>query len=265
MERDDSLRGKVWFVGAGPGDPELITVKGRRLLENAEVVVWAGSLVNPLVLRYVPPGAATHDSSSLTLPEIVDLLQQAVNAGQVVVRLHSGDPSLYGAIQEQIDELQRLGIANEIVPGVSSFAAAAAAIGREYTAPGVSQTVILCRMEGKTPVPAAESLADLARHRASMVVFLSIHRIQAVVEELKKAYPVDTPVAIVYKVSWPEEKVIRGTLGDIVEKAAPCGIKSSALILVGQFLSDESGRENSRLYSPEFSHRYRPAAREAQA
>ncbi|BCV21180.1 precorrin-4 C(11)-methyltransferase [Moorella sp. Hama-1] len=246
---------KVYFVGAGPGDPELITVKGRRLLGEAGVVIYAGSLINPEILKYVAPGAACYDSASLTLEEVLTLIQQAIARGQIVVRLHTGDPSLYGAIQEQMDALARLGIPFEVVPGVSSFAAAAAAVGREFTLPGVSQTLILTRRGGRTPVPAKESLPELSRHQASLCLFLSSQSLVAASAELAGGYGVETPAAVVYKASWPEERVIKGTLGDIAAKAGAAGIDRTALLLVGDFLAGEY--ERSRLYDPAFSHGYR--------
>ncbi|OIQ08872.1 cobalt-precorrin-4 C(11)-methyltransferase [Moorella thermoacetica] len=248
---------KVYFVGAGPGDPELITVKGRRLLGEAGVIIYAGSLVNPEILKYAAPGAVRYDSASLTLEEVLAIIRRAIAGGQVVVRLHTGDPSLYGAIQEQMDALERIGIPYEIVPGVSSYAAAAAAIGREYTLPGVSQTLILTRRGGRTPVPEMESLTELSRHRASLCLFLSSQSLAAATAELASGYGPETPAAVVYKASWPEEKVIRGTLGDIAAKAREAGIERTALLLVGDFLAGDYKR--SRLYDPAFSHGYRGA------
>ncbi|GEA15296.1 MAG: precorrin-4/cobalt-precorrin-4 C11-methyltransferase [Moorella sp. (in: firmicutes)] len=248
---------KVYFVGAGPGDPELITVKGRRLLEEAGVIIYAGSLVNPEILKYAPPGAKLYNSASLTLEEVLAIMQEAVARGEKVVRLHTGDPSLYGAIQEQMDALEGLGIPYEIVPGVSSFAAAAAAVRREFTLPGISQTVILTRRAGRTPVPAGESLPDLSRHRASLCLFLSSQDLAAAAAELARGYGENTPAAVVYKASWPEEKIIHGTLGDIAARSREAGIDRTALLLVGDFLAGSYQR--SLLYNPAFSHGYREA------
>ncbi|WP_406678497.1 precorrin-4 C(11)-methyltransferase [Moorella sp. ACPs] len=248
---------KVYFVGAGPGDPELITVKGRRLLEEAGVIIYAGSLVNPEILKYAPPGAKLYNSASLTLEEVLAIMQEAVARGEKVVRLHTGDPSLYGAIQEQMDALEGLGIPYEIVPGVSSFAAAAAAVRREFTLPGISQTVILTRRAGRTPVPAGESLPDLSRHRASLCLFLSSQDLAAAAAELARGYGENTPAAVVYKASWPEEKIIHGTLGDIAARSREAGIDRTALLLVGDFLAGSYQR--SCLYNPAFSHGYREA------
>jgi len=248
---------KVYFVGAGPGDPELITVKGRRLLAAAGVVIYAGSLVNPEVLKYTPPGAALYNSASLTLEEVIALIRQAIAAGKTVVRLHTGDPSLYGAVQEQMDALAANDIPYEIVPGVSSFAAAAATVRREFTLPGVSQTVIITRRAGRTAVPAGESLPDLSRHRASLCLFLSSHDLAAATAELAGGYGENTPAAVVYKASWPEERVIHGTLGDIAARAHEAGIERTALLLVGDFLAGSYQR--SSLYDPAFHHGCRAA------
>lgn len=248
---------KVYFVGAGPGDPELITVKGRRLLGEAAVIIYAGSLVNPAVLSYARPDAKVYNSAGMTLPEVLTVMKDAVQAGQMVVRLHTGDPSLYGAIQEQMDALAACGIPYEVVPGVSSFLAAAAALHQEYTLPGVSQTVIITRLEGRTAVPASEKLQLLAKHHATMCIFLSVHMLPQVVEELLTGgYAPSTPVAIVEKASWPDERIIRGTLANIVPAAAG-GPNRTALIIVGDCLAKDYAP--SRLYDPAFSHMFRQA------
>lgn len=246
---------KVRFVGAGPGDPDLITVKGARLLASADVVVYAGSLVNPAVLGHARQGAELYDSATLTLEEIVALMERAVREGKNVVRLHSGDPSLYGAIGEQVERLAERGIAAEVIPGVSSSSAAAASLCREFTVPGGSQTVIITRMGGRTPVPEGERLGLLAGHRASLCIYLSVHLIEQVVRELAEGYPPDTPVAVVERVSWPGERVIRGTLADIAAGVKAAGIRKTALILVGGFL-DAKGA-TSLLYDAGFAHGYR--------
>ncbi|NLM52758.1 MAG: precorrin-4 C(11)-methyltransferase [Firmicutes bacterium] len=245
----------VYFVGAGPGDPELITIKGARLLKEADLIIYAGSLVNPEILCYANPGAKIVDSKDLDLPRLMRLMQEAVAKGQKVVRLHTGDPSLYGAIQEQIRQLEAAGIATQIVPGVSSYAAAAAAVGRELTVPEVTQTVIITRLGGRTPVPEKESLSKLAMHQASMCIFLSVGMIDKVVAELLKAYPTTTPAAVVEKASWPQERVIRGTLATLAEQVKAAGITKTAMILLGDFLGNTESV--SRLYAPEFSHGYR--------
>ncbi len=245
---------KVYFVGAGPGDPELLTLKARRLLEDADVVVYAGSLVNPEVLKFAEH-AELYNSASMSLEEIVEVMERAARQGKLVVRLHSGDPSIYGAIAEQIRELRKRGVECEVVPGVSSFLAAAASLGVEYTVPEVSQTVILTRISGRTPVPEKEDLAKLAKHRASMAIFLSASRIEDVVEKLLQGYGEDTPAAVVYRASWEDEKVIRGKLGEIAARVREEGIDRTALILVGDFL--EEHRQSSKLYDREFAHGYR--------
>jgi precorrin-4/cobalt-precorrin-4 C11-methyltransferase len=212
-------------------------------------------LVNPALLDLTPAGCEIYDSSRLTREEVVALLTREATAPRTVVRLHTGDPSLYGAIREQMDELERRGIAYEVVPGVSSFCAAAAALKQEYTLPGVSQTVILTRMAGRTAVPSRESLASLAVHQATMVIFLSIGMITELVGELLTAYPPETQAAVVYKASWPEERIIRGNLGEIAALVAEAGITKTALFLVGRFLGADY--ELSKLYDREFSHGFR--------
>lgn len=248
--------GKVYFVGAGPGDPDLITVKGKKLLEKAGLVIYAGSLVNPALLYVCQPEARLIDSAPLTLEEIMQEMEEGVRRGELVVRLHSGDPSLFGAVQEQMDWLAQKGILFEVVPGVSSFQAAAARLKREYTLPGISQTLILSRIQGRTPVPEREKLRNLANHRSSLVLFLSVHLLkEAVTELLAGGYPPETPVAVVEKVSWPEERILSGTLEDILRQVEAAGISRTALILVGDFLKAAPAR--SRLYDPAFAHGYR--------
>lgn len=242
----------IHIVGAGPGDPELITVKGERLLREADLVVYAGSLVNRKILDVVGTGCEIYNSAGMDLEEICRIMINHARAGKKVVRLHSGDPSIYGALREQMQVLDQAGVGYTMVPGVSSFAAAAAAVGKEYTLPEISQTIILTRLAGRTPVPETQDLGRLAGHEASMVVFLSTGMIDRVVEELKKGYTEDTPAAVVYKASWEEEQVIYGTLQDIAGKVRDAGLKLSALILVGRFLGDPVSP--SRLYDSGFSH-----------
>lgn len=250
---------QVRFVGAGPGDPELITVKGQRLLKEADVIIYAGSLVNPQLLSWARCGAQIHNSASMTLAEVIDVMVQAVEAGKNVVRLHTGDPSIYGAIQEQMNCLDEKKIAYEVVPGVSSFLASAAALKQEYTLPEVSQTVIITRMAGRTPVPDKEKIELLATHRATMCIFLSVHMMAELVEELiKGGYSATTPVAIVQKASWPEERIYRGTLGTIADIASENGVDRTAMIIVGDCLNKEAAL--SRLYAPEFGHMFREAS-----
>lgn len=248
----------IWFVGAGPGDPELITVKGSRLLREADVIIYTGSLVPPAVLTWAAPGSEFHDSAGMELGDIVYLMVSAHNAGRKVVRLHTGDPSLYGAIGEQMACLDQAGVPYEIVPGVSSFAAAAALAGSELTLPGVSQTVIITRAPGRTAVPEREMLADLARHQSTMAIFLSAERMGETVASLRAHYPADTPVVVVYKASWPEQRLVRGTLSTIAGLVAEAGITRTAIILVGGVLANAG--EPSQLYDRHFSHGYRQAS-----
>lgn len=247
---------KVHIVGAGPGDPELITVKGARLLAQADVIIYAGSLVNRALLDQAKPGARIYDSAAMTLDEVIAVISEAVTSGKDVVRLHTGDPSIYGAIKEQIDALAEKDIPCEVIPGVSSFAASASRIQKEFTLPGVSQTVILTRVEGRTPVPDREKLAGLAAHRTSMCIFLSVGMIDKVVAELLAGgYPQATPIAIVQRATWPDEQVLEGTLTDIASKVKDAEIGKTAMIMVGDFLA--SPYEKSKLYDPGFAHEYR--------
>ena len=251
---------QVYIVGAGAGDPELITLKGHRLLKEADVIIYAGSLVNPALLDFAKAGAEIHDSASMTLPEVIETIEKAVAKGLLVVRLHTGDPSIYGAIQEQMDALRKKGIDFEVVPGVSSFLATAAALKQEYTLPGISQTVIITRNEGRTPVPEREKLRSLAAHQATMCIFLSITMLSDVVEELiAGGYAPDTPIAIVQRASWPEQKIVRATLETIVAEIADKGIDRTAMIVVSRCLGADY--ELSRLYAPEFSHMFREASK----
>lgn len=251
---------QIYFIGAGPGDPELITVKGQRILGEADIVIYAGSLVNPALLSLVKQGAQVYNSASMTLEEVITVMLEGVQNNKMVVRLHTGDPSIYGAIQEQMDELNKHNIEYKVIPGVSSFLATAAALKQEYTLPDVSQTVIVTRIEGRTPVPEKESLASLASHNATMCIFLSVHMIEEVVTELiKGGYTETTPIAIVQKASWPEEKIVRGTLGDIAQKIKENDIMRTAMIVVGQCL--DTSYSLSRLYAPEFAHMYRDASK----
>ncbi len=248
---------KVYFIGAGPGDPGLITIKGRELIDKADAVIYAGSLVNPELLQDIK--AETHNSATMTLDETTGIIAAAVAAGKTVVRLHSGDTSFYSAISEQIERLRELDVEFEVVPGVSSAMAGAAALGQELTIPEISQTVIFTRIEGRTPVPDAERLSELAGHRATMVIFLSAGMIEKVRDELVRGYPEDTPVAIIEKATWPEQRVVRGKLGDIVRLVQDAGIKKTALIYVGEALkaSEAALGKESRLYHKDFKHGFR--------
>lgn len=248
----------VSFVGAGPGDPELITVKGQRLLSQADVIIYAGSLVNPALLSLAKAGAAIYNSAGMTLDEVIAVMEEAVQDKKYVVRLHTGDPSIYGAIREQMDALDARKITYEVIPGVSSFLATAAALQCEYTLPEVSQTVIITRLEGRTPVPETEKLRSLAAHNSTMCIFLSVHMLSGVVKELiDGGYAADTPIAIVQKASWPEQQILRGTLEDIAAKVQEAKIDRTAMIVVGRCL--DSDYALSRLYAPEFGHMYRDA------
>lgn len=248
----------IYFIGAGPGDPDLITVKGKRLIDQADVIIYAGSLVNPQVLSEAEKEALIYNSASMTLEEVIEVMRQGEADGKQVVRVHTGDPSIYGAHREQMTALDRLGIAYEVIPGVSSFLAAAASLKREYTLPGISQTVILTRMEGRTPVPERERIEALAVHQATMIVFLSVNEIETLSQRLRTSYPEQTPVAVVYKASWEDEQIVIGTLGDVAQKVTAAGIRKTALVVVGDFLGDEF--ELSRLYDKTFGHEYRQAA-----
>jgi precorrin-4/cobalt-precorrin-4 C11-methyltransferase len=248
---------KVVFIGAGSGDPELITIKGKKWLEKAEVVIYTGSLLNPEYLKYCKKGAELYDSAKMGLPEMLKVMVQGVKADKLVVRLHDGDPSFYGAIQEVMTELDKEGIEYFRIPGISCLLGGAAALNRELTLPNISQTVIITRPEGRTPVPEAESIRKLAEHQATMVIFLGTPHIKKVIEELQKGgYSKDTPCQVVYKATWPEQKIVKGTLLDIVEKVKGAGITETALIFVGRVL-DPAAYDLSKLYDPKFTTGFR--------
>jgi precorrin-4 C(11)-methyltransferase len=247
---------KIYFVGAGPGDKELITLKGYRLLSQADIVIYAGSLVNPDLLDYCKSGARLYDSAGMNLEEIIDIMREGSKKDLLVVRLQTGDISIYGSIREQAEELKKLDIDYESIPGVSSFLGAAGALGIEYTVPEVSQSLIITRIEGRTPVPKLESLRSFASHQTSMAIFLSVQDIDRVVYQLLEGgYPIDTPVVVIYKATWPDQELVRGSLEDIADKVKAAGIKKTALILVGRFLGNEYNY--SKLYDKYFSHEYR--------
>ena len=248
----------VWFIGAGSGDPELLTIKAKKIIDESDVIIYAGSLVNKEVLNSAKESAVIYNSASMNLDEVIEVMKDAHEKGLKVARVHTGDPSIYGAHREQMRELDKLGIKYKVVPGVSSFLAAAATLNLEYTLPGVSQTVILTRMEGRTPMPKGESIEELAVHQASMVIFLSIFMIEELVEKLCTSYPKNTKVAVVYKASWEDEKRIVSTLENIAEEVKKAGIGKTALVIVGNALGDEF--EVSRLYDKHFSHEYRKAS-----
>jgi precorrin-4/cobalt-precorrin-4 C11-methyltransferase len=261
QQQGKSMKYPIHFVGAGPGDPELITVKGKRLVQEADRIVFAGSLVPEVLLEDRKQGSSVFNSASLTLAETHGLLKEGYEKGERVVRLHTGDPSLYGAIQEQMELLDEDGIPCEVVPGVSAAFAAAAALKQELTLPEVSQTVILTRLGGRTPVPEAEALRSLASHRATLVIYLSVQQIEKVVSELSPFYPADTPVVVAYRVGWPDELLVRGTLENIAKEVNAAGIGRQALILVGDVLGARTGRmfKKSKLYDESFDHGFRKA------
>ena len=252
---------RVHFIGAGPGDPDLITVKGRRLIEQAELVLYAGSLVPPALVALAGKNARVIDTAPLTLDEIVEHMRSAIDRGLMVARVHSGDPSIYGAIAEQMRRLDALGIEYEVVPGVPAFAAAAAFLKQELTLPEISQTIILTRTEGAaSPMPKAEDLAVLGQARATLAIHLSVRNIHKVTTALVPHYGADCPVVIVFRVGWPDQAVIMGTLGDIKEKVKKSGLTRTALIFVGRVFGEREFKD-SRLYHAEHRHILRPRAR----
>lgn len=252
---------RIYVVGAGPGAPDLITVRGQRLLAAADLIVHAGSLVNPMLLGWARADAEAIDSAPLALPEIVSTMVDAHKQGRRVVRLQTGDTSLFSALTEQMRAVTEHGIDVEVVPGVSAAMAAAAVLGAEFTLPEVAQTVIFTRMAGRTPVPENENLKKLAAHGTTLVLYLSAQMIHKVVDQLKDGYPPETPVAVIYKASWPEQQVVRGTLADIAEKVRDAGIKMTAVIVVGRVLDGavipEPEFRYSKLYDPAFTHGHR--------
>ena len=245
----------IKFIGAGPGDPELITVKGQKAVRNANVIIYAGSLVPKAVIEDRKPDAEVHNSASMDLDQIINVIKKAHEQGKSVARVHTGDPSIYGSIREQTEELDKLQIPYEVIPGVSSFVASAAALKKEFTVPGISQTVICTRMEGRTPVPELEQIDKLASHKTSMCIFLSVQIIDKLVEKLLVHYNPQTPVAVVQRASWPDQKVVEGNLSNIANKVKDACITKTAMIMVGDFLGNHY--ENSLLYASHFTHEYR--------
>ena len=251
----------ISFIGAGPGDPELLTIKGKKIIDEADVIIYAGSLVNPAVLSGAKKGARIYNSAEMNLDEVIEVMKDAESKKLKTARVHTGDPSIYGAIREQIDRLDELGIESEVIPGVSSAFATAAVLKKEYTLPDVSQTVIFTRMEGRTPMPEGEKLEDLAKHHATMVIFLSIGFMERMTEQLiAGGYSEDTPVAVVYKASWPDQKIVTGSLKNIAKKVKDAGIAKTALTVVGDFLGDESSL--SKLYDKTFTTEFRKGVSE---
>ena len=259
--------GKVYIIGAGPGDPELLTLKAKRIIDDADVIIYADSLVPEEIAGYAKPGAAVYGSKEMALPEIMQVTLQAVAEGKTVARIQSGDPSLYGATLEQMRILEREEVDYEIIPGVSAAFAAAAVLKSELTVPEVSQTVIMTRAEGRVPMPEGEDLIGLARHGSTLVIFLSVTRMFRIANQLQEAgYPADTPVAVAYRVGWPDQQIIRGTLTNIAQKVRDAKITLQALIIVGKavdpnLLDPESDERVavSHLYSDEYTHLYRRA------
>ncbi|MBR5713533.1 MAG: precorrin-4 C(11)-methyltransferase [Clostridia bacterium] len=248
----------VHFVGAGSGAADLITVRGAKLLSEADVVIYAGSLVNPELLSYCKDGCMIHYSATMTLEQVIDVIKESEERGLTTVRLHTGDPSIYGAVREQFDELIKLGIDYDVCPGVSSFCGAAAALKAEYTLPNVSQTVIITRAAGRTPVPERESISSLAAHGATMIMFLSTSLTEKLQRELLEGgYSEDTPVAVVYKATWPDERIIKCRLGELHSTVVDNGLTKTSLIIVGGCMGEEYLR--SMLYHPGFSTEFRKA------
>lgn len=246
---------KVYFIGSGPGNPELLTLKALRIIRRADIIIYAGSLVNKGILKFARKAERRYDSAKMSLAEVLGIIEREKNNKMTIARLHSGDPSIYGAIQEQMDWCERKGIAHEVIPGVSSFQAAAASLKQELTLPGVSQTVILTRLSGRAKVPAKEDLGKLSCVRATLVIFLSVQEIEKVAEKLSQGYAQNTPVAVIEKVSYPDERIVRGTLKDIADKIKNAGIKRQALIIVGDILRRKF--KLSRLYDKNFAHGFR--------
>ncbi|MDF2421801.1 MAG: precorrin-4 C(11)-methyltransferase [Nitrosopumilus sp.] len=248
----------VFFVGCGPGDPELITVKAKKLIQKADVVVYSGSLIPEPILKLCKKGKL-HDAAGLVREEIFDLLYKNAKKDKLVVRLHDGDPSIYGAIKEQIDNLDKKGIKSVVVPGVTAFLASAAALGMQLTLPGVTQTIIVTRAESRTKVPKREKISELAKHKATLIFYLSIQLISKLVTEaVAGGYKKSTPVAVVYRASWPDQKIIKGTLGDIAKKVRDEKITRTAIVIVSDVIDPET-YEYSKLYDKKFSHGYRKA------
>ncbi len=249
---------KVYFIGAGPGDPELLTLKAKRLLESCPVCIYAGSLVSDHVMNTVPKGTELHNSAEMSLDDIVEVVKSAKENEQDVARLHTGDPSIYGAIREQIFKFDEMGVEYETVPGVSSFQGAAAALNLELTAPEISQTIILTRAAGRTPTPEKQSIDALAKSQSTMCIFLSVTKIREMAVTLAEDYGADCPIAVVYRATWPDQQIFRGTLEDIADQVEAAGIRKTAMIIVGHALGDES--TFSMLYDKNFSHEYRHSA-----
>jgi len=249
---------KVYFVGCGPGDPDLITIKAKKMIQRADVVVYSGSLIPNQILKLCKK-ALIHDASKLVREEIFEILKENALKNKIVIRLHDGDPTIYGAIKEQIDNLQKQGIESEVIPGVTSFLASAAELGIQLTLPGVTQTIIITRAESRTKVPKAERISELAKHKATMIFYLSVHLLAEIVKQsIEGGYTESTPAAVVYRVSWKDQKIIIGTLSNIVKKVRDEKITRTAIVIIGDVIQPKS-YEYSRLYDKTFSHGYRKA------
>ncbi len=249
---------KVYFVGCGPGDPDLITIKAKKLIQKADVVVYSGSLIPPKIIKFCKKGKL-YNAAKLVREEIFELLKKNAKKNKVVVRLHDGDPSIYGAIREQIDNLRKIGIQSEIIPGVTSFLASAAVLETQLTLPGITQTIIITRAEKRTKVPKKEKISELAKHKATMIFYLSIHLLSKIVKEsIQGGYPKSTPAAVVYRASWNDQKVIIGTLNDISKKVWNEKITRTAIVIIGDVINPKT-YEYSKLYDKTFSHGYRKA------
>ena len=248
----------VFFVGCGPGDPELITVKAKKLIQKADVVVYSGSLIPEPILKLCKKGKL-YDAAGMVREEIFDVLYKNAKKDKLVVRLHDGDPSIYGAIKEQIDNLTKKGIKSTVVPGVTAFLASAAALGTQLTLPGVTQTIIVTRAESRTKVPKREKISELAKHKSTLIFYLSVHLISDLVKEaIVGGYKKKTPVAVVYRASWKDQKIIKGTLGDIAKKLKEEKITRTAIVIISDVIDPET-YEYSKLYDKKFSHGYRKA------
>ena len=248
----------VFFVGCGPGDPELITIKAKKLIQKADVVVYSGSLIPKSILKLCKKGKL-YNAAKLVREEIFDLLYKNAKKDKLVVRLHDGDPSIYGAIKEQIDNLEKKGIKSTVVPGVTAFLASAAALGTQLTLPGVTQTIIITRVESRTKVPKREKISELAKHKATLIFYLSVHLLSKLVKEaIAGGYKKSTPVAVVYRASWEDQKIIKGTLDDIAKKIKEEKITKTAIVIISDVIEPES-YEYSKLYDKNFSHGYRKA------
>jgi precorrin-4/cobalt-precorrin-4 C11-methyltransferase len=246
----------VFFVGCGPGDPELITVKAKKLIQKADVVVYSGSLIPPSILKLCKKGKL-YDAAGLVREEIFEILYKNAKKDKLVVRLHDGDPSIYGAIKEQIDNLQEKGISSTVVPGVTAFLASAAALETQLTLPGVTQTIIVTRAESRTKVPKREKISELAKHKATLIFYLSVHLLSDIVKEsLAGGYKKSTPAAVVYRASWKDQKIVKGTLGDIEKKIRDEKITRTAIVIISEVI-DSKSYEYSKLYDKKFSHGYR--------